>query len=75
MATRRLLEPSRIAPVPVDLRRVFLVGTGIWLVALVVASTLAAMGSVSMRTVVTCATGAGLGLLAFLWARRRRPTP
>ncbi len=44
MATRRLLEPSRLAPVPVDLRRVFLVGTGIWLVALVVASTLAAMG-------------------------------
>lgn len=73
MATRRLLEPSRLAPVPVDLRRVFLVGTGLWLVALAAAGTLAAMGSVTTRTVVTCATGAGLGVLALLWARRRGP--
>lgn len=71
MATRRLLEPSRLAPVPVDLTRVFLVGTGLWLVALVVAGALAATGSVPTRTVVTCATGAGLGALAVLWARRR----
>ena len=73
MATRRLLEPSRLAPVRVDLRRVFLVGTALWLVALVVCATLAAAGSVTARTVATCATGAALGALAVLWAQRRGP--
>ncbi len=73
MVTRRLLEPSRLAPVPVDLTRVFLAGTGMWLVALVVAGVLAAAGNVTTRTVITCATGTVLGLVALLWARRRGP--
>jgi hypothetical protein len=73
VATRRLLEPSRLAPVQVDLPRVFLVGTVLWLVALAVTGTLAAMGGVTTRTVLTCATGAGLGVLAILWARHRGP--
>ncbi|WP_372594793.1 DUF2530 domain-containing protein [Actinotalea sp.] len=73
MPRRRLLEPSRLAPVPVDLTRVFLVGTALWVVALVVFALLASVGDGSSRAVATCATGAGLGLLAVLWARRRGP--
>jgi len=70
---RRLLEPSRLAPVPVNLTHVFLVGTGIWLAALAVAAMLAVSGSVEWRTVVTCAAGAAMGVAGALWARRRGP--
>ncbi len=73
MAAPRLLDPSRLAPVPVDMRRVFLVGIALWLVALAVSGVLLATGTVGLNTVVTCATGAALGGLALLWARRRGP--
>lgn len=67
----RLLEPSRLAPVEVDLARVALAGTGLWLVAAVVALVLVVAGPATWTAVHVCVTGVVLGLLAVLWARRR----
>lgn len=74
----RLLEPSRVRPALVDLRRVFWAGTALWAVALVVAAVGWRGGTVTGRTVATCAAGILLGFAALLWERRRRrrgPTP
>lgn len=68
----RLLEPSRIEPVAVDLRRVFWAGTAAWVVALVVTLVGWQGGTVTGRTVSTCVAGMVLGLAAVLWERRRR---
>lgn len=73
MPRRQLLEPSRLAPVPVNLARVFLVGIGLWLVALALFGTIAVLGDGNGRAVATCAAGAVLGVIAVLWARRRGP--
>ncbi len=57
-------------PVPVSLRPVFLVGIGMWLVALVVALVLWLTGAVGPHGTVTCAVGAALGGLGLVWTRR-----
>lgn len=71
-----LLHPERRrpdpAPVHVDLRRVVLVGMGLWALALVVTGVLWAVGAVAPNVVWTCAAGVGLGVLALLWERRHR---
>lgn len=69
----RLLHPTRTPPPPVDvdLGRVMLVGTGIWAVAFVVAVLLAwEDDDASWMPAWVCATGALLGVLGMLWARR-----
>ncbi|MBC7290427.1 MAG: DUF2530 domain-containing protein [Actinotalea sp.] len=68
----RLLEPSRLEPVRLDLRKVFLVGIAAWVVALVVTGVLAATGQVSARIPWICAAGIALGGLALVWERRNR---
>ena len=69
----RLLHPRRTPPPPVDvdLGRVMLVGAGLWTVAFVVA-VLMAWGDddASWMPAWVCATGAVLGLLGLVWARR-----
>lgn len=67
-----LLEPSRLEPVHLDLRRVFLGGIVLWTVALVVSAALAAGGQVGARIPWICAAGLALGGLALLWERRNR---
>ena len=69
---RRLLEPSRLAPVPVDLRRVFRVGTILWAVALVASAGLTLARVIDGRQVWVSAAGIVLGFLAQAWERRRR---
>jgi hypothetical protein len=69
---RRLLEPSRLAPVAVDLRRVFVVGTALWALALVVSAVLVGAGVVDGRQVWVSGAGVALGFLALAWERRRR---
>lgn len=69
---RSLTGPSALAPVQVDLRRVFLAGIGLWLVALAVTGALALAGRVGGAAVATSAAGALLGLWALAWERRRR---
>jgi hypothetical protein len=68
----KLFHPTRTAPPPVavDLGRVMLVGTGVWVVALVVAVVLALTDGASWMPAWVCATGAVLGLLGTRWARR-----
>jgi hypothetical protein len=68
----RLLEPSRLEPVHLDLRRVFLGGIAAWTVALVVTGVLAATGQVDARMPWISAAGIALGGLALLWERRHR---
>ncbi len=66
------LQPSRIAPLRVDLRRVFWVGIGLWAVALAVVGALALTGAGTGRAVWICLTGFALGFLALDWERRHR---
>jgi hypothetical protein len=66
----RLLAPSTLRPVELDLRRVFWVIIALWTVALVAFGVIGLVSSVEGRTVAICATGVGLGLAALVWERR-----
>ncbi|MCV2395088.1 DUF2530 domain-containing protein [Actinotalea sp. M2MS4P-6] len=68
----RILEPSRVAPLQVDLRRVFWGGIAIWVVALVVIGVLALAGVSTGHGVWVCLTGIALGGFGLLWERRHR---
>ena len=68
---RGLLDPSEIAPLELDLRRVFWVFIALWAVALVGVGVAAVVGDVPGRTVAICATGFGLGFVALAWERWR----
>ena len=59
-----LLEPSKVAPLEVDLRRVFWAAIGLWIVALLVVGGLALAGVDTGRGAWICAVGIALGLLA-----------
>ena len=67
-----LLQPSRLAPLDIDLRKVVLVGIALWTVALAVSAGLMIAGARQGHAVPICATGIGLGLVALVWAHRRR---
>ena len=68
---QRLLAPSTLRPVELDLRTVFWAITGGFTVALVVFAVIGLTGSVDGRTVAICATGVGLGFVAQGWRRWR----
>jgi hypothetical protein len=72
-----LLHPTRTTPPPVaiDLGRVVLAGTAVWVLALVVTGILALTGAMAWDIVWVCATGVALGLLGLDWARRNKPAP
>lgn len=67
-----LLEPSKVAPLAVDLRRVIWVAIALWLVALLVVGGLTLGGVATGRGVWICATGFALGFVALDWERRHR---
>ena len=69
-ADRRRPDPP---PVRVDMRRVLLVGTGAWLVALAVTAALWWMGAASTTPVWSCVAGAVLGVAGLAWHRVRGP--
>lgn len=66
-----LLSPAEVEPLPVDLRRVALIGTVAWALALVVTVVLALTVGVAGKVVATCAAGVVLGFLGLAWVRRR----
>ena len=72
---RRLLQPSSLQPVRLDLGIVFRIGTVIWLVVAGVVAVLVVQDRVAPQALWTCATGAVLGVLGAIWARRHRPDP
>jgi hypothetical protein len=57
-------------PVAVDLRRVVLVGMGIWLAGLVLCVLLAALTKLGWTPVWVCLAGLGLGLAGLNWTAR-----
>ena len=57
-----------LPPMRVNTVTMFLVGTGVWLVALVVVLLLRAAGHELDGVVQICLTGVGIGLLALVWA-------
>jgi hypothetical protein len=67
-----LLEPSKVAPLVVDLRRVIWAAIGLWLVALAVVGALTLGGVATGRGLWICATGLALGFVALDWERRHR---
>lgn len=66
-----LLDESRLAPLELDLRRVFQVMTGLWAVALAVAVVLVATDRVDATVAWVCGTGVLLGFAALGWHRWR----
>ena len=65
---RRLPGPE---PAPVDLRRVILVGTAVWLVALVIECVRWANAvDGAARGVAMCVAGIALGAYGLVWVRR-----
>ncbi|HWS57293.1 MAG TPA: DUF2530 domain-containing protein [Actinotalea sp.] len=71
-----LLAPSTLAPVEVDLGRVFRWGIALWGVALVVTGVLALTGRLDAQPVAVCVAGLAIGVGALVWERgrsRRRP--
>ena len=70
--TARLLRPSTLEPVEIDLRLVFGIGMALWAVALVVMVVVQATGTTTGRGIPVCATGIALGALGVLWEQRRR---
>lgn len=67
---RRMLRPSELEPVHLDLRRIFWAGIALWVVVLVVALVLWAAGTIDWRVPAISGAGIALGLLALLWERR-----
>ena len=70
-------HPERRRPSPqprqVDLRRAILVGLALWALAAVVLAVVGATPDLSVRSsLVVCATGGGLGLLALAWEQTNR---
>ena len=64
--------PQAVAPVEVNMRAVFLVGTAAWVLAGGVIGLLLATGAaVEAGWLAVCATGAALGLGGWGWSRRR----
>ena len=56
-------------PVKVDLRRVFLTGTCLWVLALAVSIVLVFWVNVlDERAIVVCLIGTGIGLILLIWA-------
>lgn len=68
---RSLLDASELAPLDLDLRRVFWAFIAAWGAALAVVVVLAAVGSAPGRAVAVCATGFVLGFVALAWERWR----
>lgn len=66
-----LIDPAVRKPAPkpvrVDLRKVFAIGTGLWIVALIVVLILLAVGYSVMPLVTMCVAGVIIGLLLLVW--------
>ena len=66
-----LIDPAvrKPAPLPVrgDLRKVFAIGTGLWIVALIVVLILLTVGYSVMPLVIMCVAGVIIGLLLLVW--------
>ncbi|MCI1220194.1 MAG: DUF2530 domain-containing protein [Bifidobacterium sp.] len=58
------------APVRVDLRKVFLIGTGLWLVATMVCAVLMLVFNFAiLKLLLICAAGIATGIVLLLWER------
>ena len=71
-----IIDPSVRKPSPkpvrVDLRKVFMVGTSLWAVGLVICMILLALGFDVERGQTMCAAGTVIGVLMLLWEHFNR---
>lgn len=66
-------KSEALAPVRVNMRALFLVGTGTWVAAGAVVGVLLATGTLAdAQWLAVCVVGAGIGVGGWLWARWRR---
>ena len=62
------VRKSAPKPVRVDLRKVFLIGTALWVVALIVFGVLVAVGVDGLKdALIICAFGVLFGMLMLVW--------
>lgn len=54
-------------PVRVDLRKVFLAGTTLWVAALIVCAMLLALHVPALKELVVCAAGVLVGIILLIW--------
>lgn len=59
-------------PVQVDLRRIFLLGTGLWTVALLILVALKLYGLDTIKPISVCVSGIVIGLLMLVWEHFNR---
>ncbi|BDR52571.1 DUF2530 domain-containing protein [Bombiscardovia nodaiensis] len=59
-------------PVQVDLRLIFLAGTGLWILALLICAVLWWCGIDTLKALVVCASGVGVGFLLLIWEHFNR---
>ncbi|WP_033495426.1 DUF2530 domain-containing protein [Bifidobacterium biavatii] len=66
-----IINPDACRPAPkpvrVDLRKVFLFGTAMWAVALVVSAILLFAGVPALRVLIVCAAGTVIGVMMLIW--------
>lgn len=54
-------------PVRVDLRKVFLIGTAVWMAALIVCAMLLALHVPALKELVVCVAGVLVGIILLIW--------
>lgn len=59
-------------PVQVDLRKIFLFGTAVWVVVLAIMAILKLVGFETTKPLIVCLAGVGVGILLIIWERFNR---
>ena len=54
-------------PVRIDLRKVFLIGTAVWMAALIVCAMLLALHVPALKELVVCVAGVLVGIILLVW--------
>ncbi|WP_289093861.1 DUF2530 domain-containing protein [uncultured Bifidobacterium sp.] len=66
-----IIDPGARKPAPkpvrVDLRKAFVIGTTLWLLATIVCLVLQAAGLVSVKVTLVCGIGVIIGLMMLVW--------
>ena len=71
MKLASIFDPAARRPSPkparVDLRKVFLIGTAVWMAALIVCAMLLALHVPALKELVVCVAGVLVGIILLVW--------